>query len=481
MSTVRRIAKNTLVLFLAQIVSMGLGFFSTIFVARYLGAEGFGVLSFALAFAGIFGIFADLGLNRLLTREVARNTSLTGKYLRNVAAIKTILVGVTFGLIVFTISLMGYPEQTIEVVYFIALSIIFNALTGMFNATFQAFEEMEFQSIGGVLNSILLLAGILVAIQQRLGIVQFAAIYFIVSALVLIYSLIICAWKFVLPGIEIDWRFWRSTIKEALPFGLSAFFVNIYFMIDSVMLSIIAGNESVGWYNAAYRLIFALMVIPTVFLTSMFPVMSRHFKFAHNLLKQEYEIALKYLFIVAVLIFVYGIVFSDEVILIVYGNGYVPSIQCLQVLIVVIPLIFITLLFGNFLESVNKQRIVTAVTVANAALNVTLNLFLIPKFSYIGASAATVVTESLGFVLMFVYISRNFFRISIVHNMIKPLFCGAIVAALTYYLKVQINWLLVAFLGFFVYLVILYIIGSISKDDIAFVKQLFPKENQNVK
>ncbi|MDP3106087.1 MAG: oligosaccharide flippase family protein [Candidatus Methanoperedens sp.] len=56
MNTVRRITKNTLVLFIAQIISMGLGVFYIMYTARYLGAEGFGVLSFALAFTGIFGV-----------------------------------------------------------------------------------------------------------------------------------------------------------------------------------------------------------------------------------------------------------------------------------------------------------------------------------------------------------------------------------------------------------------------------------------
>ena len=61
MNAVQRIAKNTVVLLLSDIVSKALGFFYVMYTARYLGAEGFGVLSFALAFTGIFGVFTDLG------------------------------------------------------------------------------------------------------------------------------------------------------------------------------------------------------------------------------------------------------------------------------------------------------------------------------------------------------------------------------------------------------------------------------------
>ena len=134
MSTVRRIAKNTGVLLISRVTSYAMGFLFIVCTARYLGAEGFGVLSFALAFTVIFGVFADLGLRQLTVREVARNESLARKYLGNVAVMKVILVILTFGLIALTINLLGYPELTIKVVYLIALSVIFNSFNNMFYA-----------------------------------------------------------------------------------------------------------------------------------------------------------------------------------------------------------------------------------------------------------------------------------------------------------------------------------------------------------
>lgn len=157
MSTVRRIAKNTTVILLADVVSYLLGLFFVIYTARYLGAGGFGILSFALAFTGIFSLFADLGMSRLAIREVARDKSLARKYVGNISVIKIILVSTTFGLIALAINLLGYPDQTIKVVYLVGLSVVFYAFTGMFYSIFQAFERMEFVSIGNILNSLLLL------------------------------------------------------------------------------------------------------------------------------------------------------------------------------------------------------------------------------------------------------------------------------------------------------------------------------------
>jgi Polysaccharide biosynthesis protein. len=143
MNTVQRIAKNTGVLLASQVVSYVFGFFYVMYTARYLGAEGFGVLSFALAFTGIFGVFSDLGVSTLTVREVARDKSLAGKYLGNIVVMKVILVAITFGLIALTINLLGYPEQTIKVVYLVALYIIFGAFSNIFNSIFQAYEKMN--------------------------------------------------------------------------------------------------------------------------------------------------------------------------------------------------------------------------------------------------------------------------------------------------------------------------------------------------
>src|SRR5690606_6957812 len=142
-------------------VSLGMGFLYTIYTARYLGAKGFGILSFALAFTSIFGVFADLGLNTLATREISRSISLSEKYLGNIIPLKVILAIITLGFIVCTINLIGYSDETKKVVYIIALSAIFTTFIGIFNSIFQAFEKMEYQSIGLILQSILMFIGVL--------------------------------------------------------------------------------------------------------------------------------------------------------------------------------------------------------------------------------------------------------------------------------------------------------------------------------
>ena len=204
---------------------------------------------------------------------------------------------------------------------------------------------------------------------------------------------------------------------------------------------------------------------------SMFPVMSKHFKSAKNLLKLEYERMFKYLFIIALMILVFGFIFADKIILIIYGSAFIPSISALQILICVIPIIFITYLSGNLLGSINKQRFVAIVTAASAVLNVILNLFLIPKFSYFGASVATVLTELCVLILMFRYISRFFHRISIIDNILKPLISAFVLATIISIIN-PFNWFLALLVGLIIYIPLLYMLKIIGKEDFKLLEEL---------
>ena len=473
MNGVRTLAKNTTVLLVANIISYLLGLFTTLYTARYLGVEGFGVLSLALSLTGIFGVFTDLGLTTLTTREVSRNKSLANKYIGNTAVIKIIYSFLTFGLIALVVYIIGYPQEVKTIVYLITLSVILAAFTGIFNSIFQAFQKMEYMSLNIILNAILMITGILIVIHFGLGIIALSSVYLISSAIVLVVTLIIYSWKFFIPKMGIDLKFWKPTIKEASFFGVSNILVVIYFYIDSLILSLMVGYSAVGIYNASYKLIIVLLVIPGIFMTSIFPLMSQHFESSKNLLKIEYEKSVKYLFAIAVFIFVYGFIFSDKIILIIYGTAYIPSIAALQTLIFVIPIIFITNLFGNLLGAINRQRILIIITGISALFNVVLNYILIPKFSYIGASVATVVTEGLVFILMFYYISKYFLRISIKENISKTIIPGILIFVLVYYLKMNINWLLAAILGVLIYVFLLFIFKIITKEDFEIFKTIF--------
>ena len=477
MSRTRQVVRNTSILFVTQIISYILIFFYTIYIARFLGAVGFGILSFALAFSGIFSIFADLGLNTLTVRDVSRDRTLEKKYIGNGLIIKFILASLSFGLIALWVNLLGYPYETIIVVYFVSLSVILTSITGIFYSIFQSYEKMEYQSISQIINSIAMFLGVILAINFGLNLIGFSLLFFITSMSTMIFTLILFIWKFSVPKIEIDLEFWKSTIREAFPYGLAAVFVMIYYWIDSIMLSLIVGNEVVGWYNAAYRIIFIFLSFQTIFIISIFPVMSSFYN-KSNSLKFAFERSFKYLLILSIPIAIFTTLMAKPIILLIFGPSYIPSIVALQILIWSIIFLFVNGLAGNLLGSVNKQSIVTKITGLGAISNILLNVILIPKFSYLGASLATVITEVIIMPILIYFIWKNGF------TTLKPLSkdlhkiffsCGLMtifVVALN-----GMNLFLLIVIALIVYLGMIYITKTLDDRDFLILKNIRKKHN----
>jgi O-antigen/teichoic acid export membrane protein len=277
----------------------------------------------------------------------------------------------------------------------------------------------------------------------------------------------------------IDLSFWKPTIILALPFGITGIFTMIYFWIDSVILSIMVGNEVVGWYNAAYRLIFIFISLYSVYMVSIFPIMSRFYKTSKKSIKLVYERSFKFLLIISLPLAVFTTLMADKIILIIYGTGYIPSIIALQILIWSIVFMFVNNLSLNLLGSVNRPLVVAKIIASGAIINIILNILLIPKFSYIGSSAATVITE-LVMIPIFIHIllrtgyaETNAF----IKDLPKILLCNVVMAVIIIYIK-NFNILLTILIAFLVYVLMIYLTKTLDSEDFMLLKNLF-KRNKN--
>ncbi|MGD0352439.1 MAG: flippase [Dehalococcoidia bacterium] len=484
MSTVKTIAKNTIVLLIGQVLSFIVGLFCTIYILRSLGPAGFGVLSFALAFTGIFAVFGDIGLQQLSVREIAKEKSLASKYLANISLLKILLAIVTFVLIALAINLMGYPRDTVMVVYLVGLSVISAAFASVYFSIFQAFEKMEYQSVGQLLSVAVILGGVFISIKCNFNVVDFASLYLLASIIVLIYCLAVMRIKFsaLIKGgaghLEFDRSFWLQTIRQALPFGLIAFLVGGYLGIDSVILSVVKGNEAVGWYNAAYKVVLALVFIPASFFAAVFPVMSKLYKSSLESLKLVYERSLKYMLILSIPIGVGITMLASRIVLQVFGIEYEASAIALQILAWNTVLIYTNSAFDFLLYSIDRQTTVAKIMIITVIVNVILNIILIPAYSYVGASIAAVLSN-LAALLMLVFTLANTdykLRLNSLKNIAKALVsCLAMLVFIRF--ASGINLFLIVLISALIYFLVLYIVRGLDKQDVAILKNLFTRES----
>lgn len=473
MSTNKRIAKNTTLLFASQLITLLLGFFATLYAARYLGVEGFGILSLAISLGAIIAVIADLGLNSLTVREVAKNKTLANKYIINTFLIRFFLALISFLFIILLTNLTKYPSSICSVIYIITAANVIGSFSLAFSSIFQAYEKMEYQSITNIINSFIILTGFLIVISFKGSLILFAIIYLIANIVALFYSFILCTWKFVNLKFEIDLKFCRKIFRESVPFGLISIFAIIYVWADTFLLSVLQGNEAVGIYNAAYRLIFYLQIIPGALNMAIFPVISKLYVTSNDKLNFTIQ---KYFKIMILISIPMGVIISlqaDKIVLLLFGTAYYGSILALQILIWSAVFVFIYSPFVQLLFSINKQIIITKITAVCMFINIFLNLVLIPKFSYIASSWITVITEFIILMTILFITSKLYFEISRenIGYCIRVIFASGLIAIFIS-IFINQNLFLIIITSILIYLGILFIIKGINKDDLNLLKSL---------
>jgi O-antigen/teichoic acid export membrane protein len=471
LNTVRTVAKNTLTLTLSDIVNKVFSLILVIYIAKYLGDVNFGKYSFAFAFAGFFLIFADAGLNTLIVRDVAQDRIRAAKYLGNILIIKTILSIIVLAMIVSAIAIMKYPQDTAITVYIVGLSLIVGSISGSFHSIFSAYEQMEYIALISTIGKIIFVALGIAVLVSGYGLLPFVSIFLLSNVIGFLLSGFLSYKRFTKPVFEIDFGFWKYLIKNGMPFLLTGMFASVYFYIDTIMLSFMKGDAVVGWYNAAYNLLAALIPVLALFMSVMFPVFSKFFKTSKKDLNIAFSTSIRYLFIFTLPIVVGTSLISENLIYFLYGTVFTQSILTLQILIWALLFISMSIVFSTMLNSTNRQMLVTKATACGAVINVGLNLLLIPGMSLIGASIATVITEASLFFLYYYFISK-YHPVGPIYKIVyKPVIAVLLMGLSVIYLRDANIFLIISFAAF-IYASALFMIKGFTKDDLRLFSQI---------
>lgn len=478
MTTAKRIAKNSIFVFLGNVIGYILQLILVIYLVRCLGDITFGKYAFAFAFTSLFMILSDMGLSVMSIREIARDTSKAGEYLTNISITKFILSLITIVLIIVTINLMHYPRDTTLAVYIVGGVTVFTSFTASFRSIFRAFERMEYEAITIIVERLLIFGSVLPVLFLGYGLIEVVSAMLIAQALIFVFTLMVVIKKFTRPKLSLfDPFLCKSLIKEALPFGLAAVFAIIYFQTDTVMLSMIKGDAAVGWYNAAYRLVMGVLFIPGAFVGALYPVLSRYFTSSKDSLMLVYEKSFKFLLMLAIPLGIGTTLLADRIIIFLYGENFAHSIIVLQILIWVASILFIYSIVGYVLASINKQLVDARITGISALLNVGLNLLLIPTYSYVGAGIASVISQVFVFTCEFSYLQKNGYRLTVSKVVLKPLYSGAVMGLFIYGLNMMsVHLFIVVISAIVIYAIGLYLLNAFDKNEVAMIREMLRNE-----
>lgn len=475
MSEIKTLFKNISWVTSSQVVVNLCAFLWTILIARYLGVNDYGILSFAISFTVLLGMGTDIGMSTFATREISQDKSKTKKYVNNILPFKIVLSIALFFITALLLYLLGYNRLVIEVALLISIETIFICMIKFIGGVFQAHENQKYNSIGEIIASILLLAFSSISVYFDLGLIAVAVSYMLAYLFFLIHMVIKMNAHCGIPKFEFDFKFWKTTAIKSIPFGLSIFFYTVYFSIDVVMIQFLAGDYATGIYNSAYKIVSVFAAFYVIYQYVIFPLMSKLYAENTDMLKLSFIESFKYSLLILLPLSIGVYFYSPYIIDLIYSSEYALASSVMQILIWTVVFLFINGVASSLLNSIGKELSVTKIYLVAAVFNIVLNYMMIPIYSYNGAAITTVLSEILIFVLMMYSISKTEYKAdwSLINTCAKLIISGIILAVVLYWINVSI-WLAIP-IGLVVYLVALVLTRSIDDTDKYIIKEILKR------
>lgn len=479
MSSIKNVGKNTLITILSNLTLMLLSFIFTVALAKYLGIQKYGIFSSATAYILIFNFFFDLGLNSSIVREVSRNKNKTGFYFWNSLGIEIFLCFISILLIYISLNILNYSKEIKYVIYVMALGASINTIGSLITSIFISYQCREYEAFSNILGKILYITIGVLGIHFHLSLFHIVILFNIGYFFQTIISYFTMVSKVCKPKLEIHTDSWPKLLKVSLPFALTGLFFDLYFNFDITMLSYMVGNEAVSIYSASYKFIGSLAIFPSAFITTIWPVFCKLNISSKNVLISSYEKSVKYLLLLAIPISFGTIIISDNLILSTFGKEFSDSIIVLKVLMIGEILFFVTRISGSTLGAIDKQNLSLFSLINCTLINILLNLYLIPKYSYTGAAMATVITEIALYIQYRYHLEKNNIKIEILKISSKPLISSTFMAFVIYALKSSISHLsnlqqivIIVPIGAIIYIFCIIVLKTFTEEDIKIFKSI---------
>lgn len=393
---------NLLVSSGGDVGTKALGLVSTVVLARALQPEGFGLYNTILAFVAIGLSIGNLGLDRLLLRELSASLAPLRLYATAQTVRHAIIPLVIAGMV-------GYAFVAGDDIlpWLVGGLALYPALTsGLLTAVFQARERFSVPARGAMVLAAVNGVGIVVCALAKAPLFGYLVVYGVAEAGRQLY-LRRHVREFEWPEPRVEWGRLRSMLRSAFPYAVLTVLGIVYMRIDLIMIEGLVGGQEVGLYAAAMRVMLVTHALPGLCLSVLFP------RFVRLQESDPLRSARLYLLAVRVMVWVsaglaVGFVLGAQPLMTaLYGAAYSGGAISLQWLMVALLFMFWHAPNGTVLFSSDRLRPVILISIVTAGFNIAVNLYAIPRWGAAGAAATTAASEFLSFALFTPLVCRR--------------------------------------------------------------------------
>ena len=403
------VARNVLATLGSQLLSWGVTFVLTVYLTRYVGAHGLGLLTFAGSFAGVFAIAMGLGTSTVLTRDIARDPARTAELtlaalsLRLPIGLLSIVAGWAVA------RAMGYGPSVRLLVAVSLAAMLVAMLSDALGSALRGLQEIPRQNAAALADKAVLAVLVVCLIRAHAPLWMIAGAGGVSGAVALLINLSAFG-----PYLKSARRPSRATVsalaRQGLPFLTTAVFVAVYGNCDALLMSKLSSFEAIGWYGLAKRLGATTLFLPMALTGAMLPALSRVFREDRPAFEAAARRMFNFVVICAVPFAAVLVMAPGRIIALVTGSGagFAPAVPVLMILGAAIILWFVSQAAGTALIASDRQAALSRITAVSALICVPVTgtlIFLTQRAFHNGAVGAV-----LGDVLIEAYMVTAYIR-----------------------------------------------------------------------
>lgn len=385
------IVQNTV----ANILGRGLALvFSTLaaaLLARYLGSEELGRYGAIYAFLGLFSWIATFGFEPVIVREAARDRKSASDLVRTAMTLSVFMSVGAVAVAVLFAPWSGYGGRLRDLLILAGLEYVLNPLR-LPAVMFQIDLQQWYGSTINVVRQACWLAIIIALWFLRLPLAYVIGGRVLAAA---IESTLIWAYgrRFLREKGKFAWERASLIFSHSLPIAFTGLLAMVYMRIDQVMLHKMTTDSVLGQYVAAVRVSELFELLPSALMFTLFPVLAASVANPERF-RNYTDQTFRFFMVVASALSVFMTIAAPVIVRVLYGKQFLPAAPLLGVLIWSEIAVFFATVVLNVMIARNQQHLLPIPTLAGAAINIALNVVLIPRYAAMGAAWATLISYS---------------------------------------------------------------------------------------
>jgi O-antigen/teichoic acid export membrane protein len=387
------ISKNIFHLFYSTAAASFLNALVLIYLASYLEAYHYGMFSVALASAMVMGYFTDAGLTEIAIREGSKKDANLSAVLSSYIKVRVLLLLITLiGGSCFIYFYYSGNQELINVAYFLSIPMVVGlALQGVGTMFFQLVRKMQYIGIIKMFSALLLICTLLLSILFSLSPLIVCLMYGLSYCMAGVFAIILIASQY---PIRLNVPFLPGFLKNFTSFMCSGLLFIITPQLGPIILEKTLTLKEVGLFAVAYRIPQALQQLPLIVAGAYRPVMFNRY---HSSQIVEYSslhvMLIKIMALFGMLIAVPIYYLSDEFILLLFGESWLPSSQALSILSLLVVFQAIGIGLADGLTTRGMQSYRTGVQLFAVVAGVLLYMLCSRNYGVIGGAYAGLAVE----------------------------------------------------------------------------------------